>query len=120
MNKIKSLADLVSRTGTQGILEYEPLHRFLAMHTIDHHEDRNGNGDDVFNGAGMDQADRFPHHGYENGQDTEVYKQANLDVLDNLRQFQIRAIKRWMADNQESELGQRMAPVMNNIVSKGA
>lgn len=120
MTKIKNLADLVARTGTPGVLDYEPLHRFLAMHTIDHHDDINGNGDDVFNGENIDQANRFPHHGYERGQDEEIYKTSNPDVLDNLRQTQLRAIQRWVDENKATEIGQRLAPVMNNILNKGA
>lgn len=121
MAKVNNLADLLQNTGNSGMLEYEPLKRFLALHTVQHHDDINGNGDDVFCGTNIETADRFPHHGYEPGQDKAVYAAANgEDVLDNLRRTQLRVVQRWMEGNQTSDIGQRLNPVLNNIVSRGA
>lgn len=52
---------------------------YVDKHVVQKHDDRNGNGDDVFKAANVKKADRKKdRHGYEPGEDEEVYEETNL------------------------------------------
>ena len=55
--------------------------KFVDKHVVQKHDDRNGNGDDVFKAANVKKADRKKdRHGYEPGEDEAVYEEkAELD-----------------------------------------
>ena len=49
--------------------------KFVDKHVVQKHDDRNGNGDDVFKAANVKKADRKKdRHGYEPGEDEAVYE----------------------------------------------
>jgi hypothetical protein len=64
---------------------------YVDKHVVQKHDDRNGNGDDVFKASNVKKADRKKdRHGYEPGEDEEVYEEAEqIDELsqDKLMQY---------------------------------
>jgi len=58
---------------------------YVDKHVVQKHDDRNGNGDDVFKAANVKKADRKKdRHGYEPGEDEEVYEE--VEQVDELSQ----------------------------------
>lgn len=53
--------------------------RFVDKHVVIKHEDRNGNGDEVFKASKVKTVKRAPDHGYDVGADEAVYEDHNLD-----------------------------------------
>jgi hypothetical protein len=53
---------------------------FVDKHTVDKHEDYNGNGDEFFKATNVDTIDRpSTRHGYNQGQDVDVYEDEDHD-----------------------------------------
>lgn len=50
--------------------------RFTNKHHVQKTDDRNGNGDDVFNATNVASVERQPMHGYNPGEDEVVYERA--------------------------------------------
>jgi hypothetical protein len=58
---------------------------YVDKHVVQKHDDRNGNGDDVFKASNVKKADRKKdRHGYEPGEDEEVYEE--VEQVDELSQ----------------------------------
>lgn len=49
------------------------LKDFLKLHRIKKHQDRNGNGDEVFKASNVETDERAPHHGYDQPKDAKEY-----------------------------------------------
>lgn len=67
----------VALTKSKGMLSQtrDPAQRrFTAKHHVSKTEDRNGNGDDVFNASNVGSVERQPMHGYNPGEDEVVYE----------------------------------------------
>ena len=65
---------------------------YVDKHVVQKHDDRNGNGDDVFKAANVKKADRKKdRHGYEPGEDEEVYEEA--EQIDELSQDKLMAYR---------------------------
>jgi hypothetical protein len=57
--------------------------KFVDKHVVIKHQDRNGNGDDVFNAKNIKKIDRKKErHGYESGEDEKVYEE--VEQVDEL------------------------------------
>lgn len=79
---------------------------YVDKHVVQKHDDRNGNGDDVFKAANVKKADRKKdRHGYEPGEDEEVYEEA--EQIDELSQDKLMAY-RSAAKKQGSGIQDRM------------
>ena len=65
---------------------------YVDKHVVQKHDDRNGNGDDVFKAANVKKADRKKdRHGYEPGEDEEVYEE--VEQVDELSQDKLMAYR---------------------------
>jgi hypothetical protein len=65
---------------------------YVDKHVVQKHDDRNGNGDDVFKAANVKKADRKKdRHGYEPGEDEEVYEE--VEQIDELSQDKLMAYR---------------------------
>ena len=72
------------KTLKQFLEVYEPKSpdekKFKDKHVTIKHDDRNGNGDDVFQATNVKKAERKKErHGYEPGEDEKVYEEVDLD-----------------------------------------
>jgi hypothetical protein len=55
--------------------------KFVDKHVVIKHKDRNGNGDDVFNGNTKTIKRKEERHGYDVGEDEKVYEEMDLEDL---------------------------------------
>lgn len=59
--------------------------KFVDKHVVQKHDDRNGNGDDVFKASKVEKADRKKdRHGYEPGEDEAVYEGVEAEQIDEV------------------------------------
>lgn len=107
-----SITSLVPRTNDE--------RRFYDKHTVKKTDDRNGNGDDVFNASNIKTYDRSAsNHGYNSKQDQEVYETTSGKLLKQIlgektltpnemkkREEIAQAIER---DNPDMPMGKKMA-----------
>lgn len=75
------------KTLKQFLEVYEPKSpdekKFKDKHVTIKHDDRNGNGDDVFQATNVKKVERKKErHGYEPGEDEKVYEEVDLDEID--------------------------------------
>ena len=83
--------------------------RFKDKHITIKHDDRNGNGDDVFQATNVKKAERKKErHGYEPGEDEKVYEEIEqIDELsyDTLRRYRMKA--KSIGDNEKGDINYR-------------
>ena len=101
------------KTLKQFLEVYEPKSpdekKFKDKHITIKHDDRNGNGDDVFQATNVKKAERKKErHGYEPGEDEKVYEEVEeLDELsrDTLRRYRMKA--KSIGDNEKGDINYR-------------
>lgn len=85
MKTLSQLQKIIKQAqGTTGTTAYRPKggdeQQFMDKHVIQKTDDANGNGDEVFNGAGVKKVDRKKErHGYEPGEDAAVHEETEVN-----------------------------------------
>jgi hypothetical protein len=104
--------------------------KFIDKHVTAKTQDRNGNGDDVFNAANVKKADRKKErHGYEPGEDEKVYEalkgdQHKIDANKNgkvdAHDFHLLRKKKKVAEEAEEleELDHKLGGTLSRYINK--
>ena len=84
MKTLSQLQKIIKQAqGETGTTAYRPKggdeQRFMDKHVIQHTDDANGNGDEVFKGTKVKYADRTAErHGYDSPEDQKVHEEAEV------------------------------------------